>query len=473
LVLPPLRSYQLQLVHERARDVSIVSATQVGKTTGVGCWMLGESWANPRTVGGWYAPTTDVLMPGYRLILGMALTAGVLAGKVERPYPEIRLTNGSLVMFRSWHEPEHMRGPALHRFVADEAGLLNWEALGIMRSRRAATGGPGRLIGTPGPNDGPFRKLCADGDDPDRDPLLAATYRWTWRVQANEFCSCRSERIKLDAPPDVGPHALECQAREYIAGVHHEYLTLPTAIFRSLYEADEATDESAIFRPECIASKTEAGVLQTAPLPGHRYAIGVDVGQEVDYLVASVWDANLTHLCAMERWRGVPSPESETRLIALSQAWGNAPLTIETNGPGRPLFDGLAHRGAPVREWVTTAQSKGPAILAFARDLHDPDSTLSLAPLPPLQDELRVFRFERTLSGYRYTAPSGMHDDCVMAAVVGYQALTNPHAGMLDYLRSLSREKAADAEQAEKDREKRPGSPFDNQAHERSGWMDA
>jgi len=41
---------------------------------------------------------------------------------------------------------------------------------------------------------------------------------------------------------------------------------------------------------------------------------------------------------------------------------------------------------------------------------------------------------------------------------------------MLDYLRSLSEEKAAAAAKAQ---EKQPGAPFDDQVRERRGWLNA
>jgi hypothetical protein len=418
-----LRRYQQAFLAETARDAVCYSCTGVGKTWVCAAWICQQALRHPGTVWGWYAPTEKQLVTGFNTVVAILSAIGMFAGKVEAPGSRIvRTTAGAVIAFASWHDPETLRGPHLAGAVVDEAGLLTPAAYGVISSRRSATLGPIRWIGNPGLSTGVFRQLCEAGEAPDRDPRLVATYRWTWRdMAAEKRCDCRGP-VAVGEHADPTLHDSACDRRAYLEFIRQERRTLPDGEYRRLYEAEWTADEAAIFRPECIASKTTGAPAET-PTPGHRYVIGVDVGQEVDYLVAAVWDANETRLCGMERWRGVPSPESEARLHALSQHWGNAPLTIETNGPGRPLFDGLAHRGAPTREWVTTAQSKGPAILAFARDLHDPDSTLSLAPLPPLQDELRAFRFERTLNGYRYTAPSGMHDDCVMAAVVGHQAL--------------------------------------------------
>jgi hypothetical protein len=361
---------------------------------------------------------------GFHTVVAILAACGLFGGKVESAGDrKVRTSHGSLIAFASWHDPETLRGPHIAGAVVDEAGLLTPSAYGVISSRRSASLGPIRWIGNPGMSTGVFRTLCRAGEDPTRDPALIATYRWTWRDRAASIeCGCSAPAMEIRELANPRLHEPGCQRRPYLEFIDNERETLPDVEYRRLYEAEWTADEAAVFRPDSIQRKT-TGEPAERPVAEHRYVVGVDVGQEIDYLVAAVWDTSAMRLCAMERWRGVPFPESEARLQDTSRRWQDATLVIETNGPGPPLFDGLANRGVPVREWVTTAQSKGPAILAFARDLHDPGSALSLAPLPPLQDELRAFRFERTATGFRYSAPSGLHDDCVMAAIVGHQGI--------------------------------------------------
>lgn len=464
------------MIQERASDLAVVASFQVGKSVALAAWKLLRRWTMPGSKGGCFAPTEKQLVIVFDQLSTFARTAGVLVSQSTSPgQRKIVIGAGgreAVEHFYSWDNPETMRGPALDDIGADECGLMTEPAYGIMSSRVAATLGPSRWIGNPGLLSGPFRRLIDRGLDPQRDPALFATYRWTWRELANvRPCICGLGPVAPDAPPSWFQHSEpECKRRAYLIRIATQKDTLPPEMFATAYEAEFASGEGSVFRQDCIRDKT-TGEPAVTPEAGHRYVIGVDVAQEVDYLVAAVWDADGgPRLCALDRWRGLPYHASEARLAGLSQHWHGATLVIETNGPGRPLYDALNHRGVGVREFVTTAQSKGPAILAFAAALHDPESGVTLAPIPPLQDELRSFRFERTLNGYRYTAPSGMHDDCVMAAAVGHQALTNPHAGMLDYLRSLSEEKAAAAAKAQ---EKQPGAPFDDQVRERRGWLNA
>lgn len=431
LVLPAPRSYQRPMIRDRARDVAVVSATQVGKTTAAAIWLASRAWESPGTLWGWYAPTHDMLRVGFRVLSTLLQTAGVLARKTESAGDmRLQLANpgerigGSTIQFASWHEHEHLRGPTIAGAVVDEAGLLEDEAAGIISSRRSATLGPIRWLGNPGFPSGPFRRLCDKGADPTRDPALYSTYRWTWRESANALpCVCGLPPIAAGELPVWFAHPrTDCERRARILYIAGEAQGMPEEMFGALHEALWTVPEGSVFRPASIRDKT-TGEPAVSAEAGRRYVIGVDVAQEVDYLVACVWDADGPRLVAMDRWRGLPYHASEARLADLSRTWNGATLVIETNGPGRPLFDALAYRGVPVREWVTTAQSKGPAILAFAAALHDPASALTLAPLAPLQEELAAFRFERTLNGFRYSAPTGMHDDCVMAAVVGHQAL--------------------------------------------------
>lgn len=424
LRLPPLRPYQEQLLQDPARDVVCYSATQVGKTDTCACWILARAWESPNTLWGWYAPTEKQLRQGFTALLILVSTAGVCVGKTESPGDRsIRLLNGATITFASWHDPETLRVPTVHGAVVDEAGLLTQQAWGVISSRRSATLGPIRFIGNPGLVTGPFRTLCSLGEDPNRDRRLINSHRWTWRELANALACACGLALGDDTAPDPAGHQPGCERARYIEFIANEKATLPEMEYLRLYEAEWTADENALFRADMIDAKT-TGEPWNAPTAGRRYAVGVDVGQETDYLVAAIWDVDDCRLGHLERWRHVPYPQSEQRLAAISKTWNQAVLHIELNGPGLGVFQHLQQRGIPVRGWDTTAASKGPAVFDLVGAIHDPTHRASLAPLPPLQSELRAFRYLRLpAGGYRYEAPTGMHDDCVMAALVGYQAI--------------------------------------------------
>jgi hypothetical protein len=217
-------------------------------------------------------------------------------------------------------------------------------------------------------------------------------HRWTWRN-------------KYEALSQTDPH----RAQAYAALIETERESIPEFEFRRLYEAEWTEDEAAVFR----RIPPPDGPPRQAPAADERYVIGVDVAQQTDYLVACVLGINRRRVDAMDRWRGVPYPQSAERLAALSRVW-DAPLVIETNGPGLPLYQELTQRGVPCSPFTTTAPTKQEIIVKLSSELEH--GRLTLADVPPLQAELQSFRYTRLPSGhYRYEAPSGTHDDCVMA----------------------------------------------------------
>jgi hypothetical protein len=68
---------------------------------------------------------------------------------------------------------------------------------------------------------------------------------------------------------------------------------------------------------------------------------------------------------------------------------------------------------------MTTAASKSPVIEALALAIERAE--LALLPDEILLDELAAYTYELLPSGgYRYTAPSGLHDDLVIATALAW-----------------------------------------------------
>lgn len=393
LYLPPLYPYQARLLNDPARDACTVSATQVGKTYGLAAWILAMALTRGRSVHPWWwlAPTYPQIAQGFKLVLAFASSCGAVAAQTVTPFPKIQLVTGTEIEFRSWEREQNLAGTSIGGGVVDEAGLLTNEAQGIISTRRSATLGPLRYIGNPGVVAGPFRRLCGLGED----PAWAGTFslhRWTWR----------DKRDALEATDPL-------KAEAYGRFIEQERESIPEFEFRRLYEAEWTEDEAAVFR----ALPEPDGEPLAGPRSGERYVIGVDVAQQTDYLVAAVLGIHGRRLDAMDRWRGIPYPQSADRLSALSTKW-DAPLVIETNGPGLPLYQELVQRGVPCSPFTTTAPTKQEIVVKLASELEH--GRLKLANLPPLQHELKSYRYQRMPSGhYRYEAPPGEHDDCVMA----------------------------------------------------------
>lgn len=373
----------------------------------MGCWIGMQAYQKPSIYPYWWvAPTlkqASIGMEIMRQIWGPVIRSGPLK---TPPYP-LTLASGGRVEFRTWDDPANLMGTTIAGAVVDEAGLLIPAAQAAISTRRSATLGPIRYIGNPGVATGPFRKLCgmaeaAMADPTHQDHGVYSMHKWTWEDKRDAL------------PPD--------QAQEYERFIEQEKRSLPGFEFRRLYEAEWTSDEAAVFTNVHEVTHGEA---TEVPEDGHRYVIGLDVGQSVDYLVAVVLDVDAYRACHMLRFRGVGYPDAAQRLKGLQERF-NAPVTIEINGPGIAVAQEFERIGVSYQPFQTTNQSKQEIVLNLAADFQN--KRLELAELPPLQYELEVYRYNRMPSGvYRYEAPAGEHDDCVMA--LAFAAWARQRAG--------------------------------------------
>lgn len=112
------------------------------------------------------------------------------------------------------------------------------------------------------------------------------------------------------------------------------------------------------------------------------------------------------------------------RLKALAQRFQPVSIIAESNSIGEPVIEQLRRDGLPVTPFQTTNATKTAAIdalaLAFEQD------AIKIINDPVMVGELQAYEMERLPSGLlRYSAPEGMHDDCVMSLAIGWTGVTN------------------------------------------------
>lgn len=394
--LPPLRSYQIELVKDWRDEVVCVSSTQVGKTFAYACKLLGAMWQYRGNLSWWWcAPTYAQSRAAQREMYMIAQSAGIRTKGPEPPFeakppPSLVLINGSVCEYRTWDDPAHLMGDPIAGAVIDEGGQLTPTAHAAISTRRSATMGPLWWIGNPGIAAGPFRKVCAAAEVENR------LHRWTWRTMYDELVKANPEH-----------------AEKYRLFIERESKSLPDYEFKRLYEAEWTLDEAAVFRS--VGDAVTWGDSSTTPQDADSFVIGVDVAQSVDYLAAVSIGEKTRRLELRKRMRGVAYAQAAQELKQLSDEM-KAPLVVEENGPGIALIQELQRLAVPMVPFVTTAQSKQEAVLGLAAEIAA--GRVKIADHPPLPYEMSIFRYERSPSGlYRYGAPPGDHDDTVMAAV--------------------------------------------------------
>jgi hypothetical protein len=152
------------------------------------------------------------------------------------------------------------------------------------------------------------------------------------------------------------------------------------------------------------------------PYPGGVYRIGCDPAITFDYWVNSVFDLNTNHEVCIERFQPGDSSLGEARTEALFRKYNNAEIQMDESGIGMIIADHLRSNGISVIP-VKTAQSKEKIISNLSLKIDA--LTIRLLPDVVAMAEMKDFSFTRIPSGrYQFSAPTGKHDDCVIARAV-------------------------------------------------------
>jgi hypothetical protein len=366
---------------------SVISAsTKSGKTFGCLAWLLELTVQAPAGRNFWWvAPIYPQAKIAYRRI------ARQLAQKLPRDAYTcneseltIAFSGHGMMWFKGADNPDSLYGEDVYAAVIDEATRVKEDAWHAVRSTLTATRGPIRIIGNV-----KGRKNWA--------------YKLARRAEAGEPNMKYSRITALDA---VEAGVLDEDE------IEDARRALPEQVFRELYMAEPSDDGGNPFGivaiGDCIAP------LSTQPAKVWAW----DLAKSVDWVVGIALDAQ-HHVCGFERWQGPWEPTID-RIIAVT---GTCPAIVDSTGVGDPVLEALQKR-APVRPgphapkpryegFKFTAASKQQIMEGLAVAIQQGEITY---PDGPIVAELEAFEFEfNRTGGVRYSAPSGMHDDCVSA----------------------------------------------------------
>lgn len=153
-----------------------------------------------------------------------------------------------------------------------------------------------------------------------------------------------------------------------------------------------------------------------------QYIYGIDWGRLVDYTAISIWDAAERREVVLDRFNAVEYVQQEQRLVALAQRYPPQVIIAEQNSIGLPIIERLVRLGLPIRPFTTTNATKAQIVDDLALAFEQQSITLLNDPVGIA--ELEAFEAERLPSGLtRYGAPTGQHDDTVMARALAYSGL--------------------------------------------------
>jgi len=196
--------------------------------------------------------------------------------------------------------------------------------------------------------------------------------------------------------------------------------TLPTDVFEQEFLAAFREGEGMVFRGvrQCINQSLTGN---DKPKVGHKYIMGLDVAKIRDFTVITIIDKKTHEVVFHDRFNKIPYTLQKERIVKAAKTYG-AKIVIDSLNVGAALADDLRAGGMRVQEFKSAGhiskdwQKKGTkeriveklVMMIEERNVH-------LPPEPVLIDELEAYSYQLTQSGagFKYAAPSGLHDDCV------------------------------------------------------------
>ena len=296
----------------------------------------------------------------------------------------VTLPNGGFVAVRSADNPDSLRGEGLDFVVMDECAFMQKEAwTEAIRPSLSDRQGKALFISTPKGRNW-FWEAYMRGINGEQ-----GWQSWTYPTSTNPF---------------IDKGEIEAAKRD-----------LPEIIFRQEYLAEFVDDQGGVFR-----RVQESAVLSPSePENGKQYVAGVDVAASVDYTVVTVLDAESKEMVYMDRFNRVDYPVLIDRLEAVYKRYHLTSMVVESNSIGRPVIDELVARGLNIVPFTTTSATKQ-AIIQNLQAAFENGQILVLNN-QILVGELLSFESKRNASGgFSYSAPDGMHDDCVLSLAIAW-----------------------------------------------------
>ncbi len=377
---PPLTDYQFEAYWNPARHVLVEGATKTGKGHAGMVWLFEQAILVAKHINYWWAaPVYPQSAIAYRRL------KDAIPIDLRRPNDSdmtLTLPNRRVIWFKSCEKPDNLFGEDVGAAVIDEASRVRPESWHAIRTTLTSTRGPIRSVGNVKGKKNWFYQLCrkAEAGEPDM------VYRRFLSAQAVAAGILRQEEID---------------------GAKRD---LPDGVFKELYLAEASDDGGNPFGIESIRARI-------APLAvGPAEVFGADLAKSVDWTVLTGLD-KAGAVCRHERFQ---APWQET-IARIGAVVGGAPCLVDSTGVGDPILEALQRAKSGIFEgYKFTQESKqklmeGLAVAIQRGEVSYPDGAIV--------SELESFEYEYTRTGVHYSAPAGMHDDCVCSLALAVAKL--------------------------------------------------
>ena len=374
---PYLTPYQEAFVDDPSLITVVEASTKVGKTVACLVWLLEKACGGKRGQNFWWvAPVYTQAAIAFRRIKDYLPQAVYTANEADM---KIVLFNGTTIWFKSAEKFNNLYGEDVFACVIDEATRCDQEAWYAIVSTLTATHGPVKIIGN-----------------------VVGRRNWAYelarKAEAQSLADATYHKITVWDAVDAG--VLKRQ------DIEDRRKVLPAHVFKQLYECIPADDGGNPFGLDAI----DACIRPMSD--GEPVVWGWDLARVVDWTVGIALDQH-GHVCRFERWHANWTV-TRSNIAAITR---NVPALIDSTGVGDPMVQFLQEQGGEFTAFHFTGPSKQNLMERLAMAIHQGQIGFPADSLPsrPLVSELKSFEYTYVPTGVRYSAPSGEHDDCVIA----------------------------------------------------------
>jgi hypothetical protein len=395
IVRPNLTGYQKKILYSSARFTVTKGATKIGKTFPHLWWLFEKAHEKIPEVKKirnywWVAPVYSQAKIAFNRLRRVAVQCNYRINESEL---FIELSDGNRIWFKSADKPDSLYGEDVYAVVFDEFTRAKEEAWNALRSTLTFTKGMCKFIGNAKGRKNWGHKL------------------WL-KAKAGEN---GYEAFKVTAYDAVDAGILDAEE------IEQAKRDLPENAFKELYLAEDLDDQANPFGIAFIKQ-------QVKPVSrGTTVCYGVDLAKSVDWTVVTGLDENC-NVSYFDRWQ---SDWGQTRRRII-QTIGSIPASIDSTGVGDPIVEDIQRECGAVEGYHYSQSSKQKLMEGLANGIQK--GSLSILD-GVMRDELETFEFVYGRTGVKYSAPEGMHDDCVNSLALAYHRFTqgitgSPSSGM-------------------------------------------
>lgn len=373
--------WAMQIWNHPARFKQICWHRRARKTTLAINKLIKEAVLNENKVYAYIAPTyTQAKAIVWRdpMMLKQYLPRELLKKDPNESELYCEFDSGSILQVRGADDPDSLRGTGYAGVIFDEWAMMKPEIYEeIIAPVLRANNGWAWFLFTPKGRNHAYHYW-------QRSKQWGDWARFFLTADTSEIISrAELEQMKLEMPEDLYRQEMLCQ-----------FLEGAGSVFKGIQN--------------CISGEL------TAPKPGHRYVLGADLARTVDFTVLIVIDQNTNQVVAFERFNDISWSLQKEKISALAKKYNDALVVVDSSGVGDPICEDLQRLNLKVEGFKFTSTSKQELverlILAISQRI------VYFPAVRELLDELESYTYVITPNGnFRYSAPEGQHDDCVMA----------------------------------------------------------